>query len=89
MKGGICLFGALLTTFSLSYGAVPGECLRYSISIERAVETARQYTGEPFKAWLSYSKRSGYCYWKVRGSQGYVIIDARNGEVVRFYKKRR
>jgi len=78
----------LLTSFTI-FAKYPERCLGFSISIESAIEKARSYTGDPFKVWLSYSKRSGYCYWKVKGTNGYVIIDARNGDVVRFYKSRR
>jgi hypothetical protein len=86
---GIFLLYILVINVGVLFAGSPGECLRRSISIEQAVRAARQYSGEPFKAWLSYSKRSGYCYWKVKGSKGYVIIDARSGEIVRFYRNRR
>ncbi len=64
-------------------------CLEESIEIERALEIARQHSGKPYKAWISRSKRTGECFWKVKGTEGYVILDAKTGEIVRFYRNRR
>ena len=65
------------------------DCVRNAIDIERAVEIARPQVGTPFKAWVSQSKRTGECFWKVKGTQGYVIMEADSGEVIRFYKNRK
>ena len=64
-------------------------CLRGAISIERAVEIGRDYVGKPYKVWIGMSKRTGECFWKVKGTEGYLILQARSGEVIRFYRNRR
>jgi len=79
----------LILPISLSFAQSAKDCVVRSVSIEQAIEVARKHVGEPFKAWITYSKRTGYCMWKVKGTDGYVILDARNAEVVRFYRTRR
>lgn len=79
----------LLMFMSLSFGKPFLECLENSIEMERALEIARQHSGEPYKVWITKSKRTGECYWKVKGTKGYVILDAKTGEIIRFYRNRR
>ena len=78
-----------LTLVSASLGGSYFDCVRDSIEIERALEIARQHSGKPYKAWISQSKRTGECFWKVKGTEGYVIMDAKTGEIIRFYRNRR
>lgn len=77
---------AMIMTLSIAVGNPVENCARSSIPIEDAIRSSREYVGEPIKAWLSYSKRSGSCLWKVRGTKGYIIIDGKNGEMVKFYR---
>jgi len=65
------------------------DCIRRAIDIERAVDIARPQVGTPFKAWISKSKRTGECFWKIKGTEGYMILDAENGEILKFYRNRR
>ena len=81
------VFITILSSFAFAQSS--SDCVLRSVPIEQAIEIARKHVGEPFKAWVSYSKRTGYCMWKVKGTGGYVILDARNGEVIRFYRSRR
>ena len=74
---------------SVAFSQSARDCVVRSIPIEQAIEVARKHIGEPFKVWMTYSKRTGYCMWKVKGTRGYVILDARNAEVIRFYRSRR
>ncbi len=81
----------LAFVFSLSflYGAPYEGCLRYAIPIERAIEIAKRHVGKPYKVWIGMSKRTGECFWKVKGTEGYLILQASSGEVIRFYRNRR
>jgi len=83
------LFLAGALSIGFSFGGSFYDCVREAIDMEQAVGIAREYTGKPFKAWISLSKRTGECMWKVRGTKGYVIIDALNGEIVKFYRNRK
>ncbi len=82
-------FLSVLGIVSISFGSSYLDCMRDSIEIERAIEIARQHSGKPYKVWMSKSKRTGECYWKVKGIEGYVIMDAKTGEIIRFYRNRR
>lgn len=79
----------VLLIVSVAFSQSARDCVVRSVPIEQAVEVARKHVGEPFKAWVTYSKRTGYCLWKIKGTEGYVILDARNAEVIRFYRSRR
>jgi hypothetical protein len=50
-------------------------------------KTASSYVGNITSVKLS-KNRSGECYYKVYGEKGYVTIDALNGELLKFTKKR-
>jgi hypothetical protein len=82
------LFALYLIT-SVVFGGSYLDCVQESIEIERALEIARQHSGKPYKVWISRSKRTGECFWKVKGTEGYVILDAKTGEIIRFYRNRR
>ncbi len=82
-------FLIFMTALGLSFAGSYYDCIRRAIDIERAVEIARSQVGTPFKAWISQSKRTGECFWKVKGTEGYIILDAENGEVLKFYRNRR
>jgi len=82
-------FLLLFFTCALSFGAAWEECVRDAIPIEKALERAGDYVGKPFKVWISRSKRTGECFWKVKGTEGYVILQAESGEIIRFYRNRR
>ncbi len=77
-----------LLWFGLSFSGSFYDCVLNAIDMERAISIAREHTGKPYKAWISKSKRTGECFWKVRGTEGYVILEATSGELVRFYRNR-
>ncbi len=85
MRGFIVITALSGTVLAGSYY----DCISGAIEIERAIEIARAQVGTPYKAWISQSRRTGECFWKVRGTQGYMVIDARSGEIVKFYRNRR
>ncbi len=58
------------------------------ISIEQAISSAKQYVGTVQSTQLSQNKKTGECYYRVRGTEGTAIIDARDGKLLRFYRKR-
>ena len=82
-------FILLLTISGITSAGGYYDCIRGAIGIERAIEIARSQVGTPYKAWISQSRRTGECFWKVKGTEGYMILDARNGEIVKFYRNRR
>ncbi|RMH80925.1 MAG: hypothetical protein D6674_02210 [Acidobacteria bacterium] len=63
------------------------ECSPF-ISLEQAISSARQYVGTVQSAQLSKSRSSGECYYRVRGTEGTAMIDAKDGKLLRFYRKR-
>ncbi len=79
----------LIAILSLSFGGSYYDCIREAIDMERAVEIAKAQVGTPFKAWISRSRRTGECFWKVKGTEGYIVLDAESGEVLKFYRNRR
>ncbi|MFN3472059.1 MAG: PepSY domain-containing protein [Aquificaceae bacterium] len=76
----------LLLAFLFS-GAFALECANV-ISLEQAVSNAKQYVGTVQSAQLSQNKKTGECYYRVRGTEGTAMIDARDGKLLRFYRKR-
>lgn len=78
------LFVTLLAYVSLVFAL---EC-RPSISLEQAISYARQYVGTVQSAQLSKSRSTDECYYRVRGNEGTAIIDAKDGKLIKFYRKR-
>ncbi|MEZ0336966.1 MAG: PepSY domain-containing protein [Aquificaceae bacterium] len=58
------------------------------ISIEQAINHAKQYVGTVQSSQLSQNKKTGECYYRIRGTEGTALIDARDGKLLRFYRKR-
>jgi len=79
----------ILLTLGLSFGGVHQDCAGNSISMEKAVEIAKAHVGTPTDARISRSRGKGECFWRVRGTEGYVVIDARSGKVIKFYRTER
>ena len=79
----------LLAVFSYSYGGGFYECVRNAISIQKAVTIAKVHTGKPYKVWVSKSKRTGECFWKIKGTRGYMVLRADDGEIIKFYRNKR
>ncbi len=64
------------------------EDCRPSISLEQAINNARQYVGTVQSAQLSQNKKTGECFYRVRGTEGTAVIDAKDGKLLRFNRKR-
>lgn len=79
---------AVILFTSLSFAGSYHDCIRNAVDIERAIDVARDYVGKPFKVWVGQSKRTGECYWKVKGTEGYLILKAETGEIIKFYRSR-
>ncbi len=79
----------ILGFISFSKAGTFYDCVYDAIDMERAINVAREHVGKPFKAWVSQSKRTGECFWKVKGTEGYVIMEAGTGEVIKFYRNRK
>ena len=56
--------------------------------MEQAINTAKQYVGTVQSSQLSQNKKTGECYYRIRGTEGTALIDARDGKLLRFYRKR-
>lgn len=81
----------ILITVLLASSSFAGsyyDCIRTAVDIERAIDIARDYVGKPFKVWIGQSKRTGECYWKVKGTKGYLMLKAETGEIIKFYRNR-
>jgi len=64
------------------------EDCRPSISLEQAINNARQHVGTVQSAQLSQNKKTGECFYRVRGTEGTAVIDAKDGKLLRFSRKR-
>lgn len=62
------------------------EC-RPTISIEQAIANAKQYVGAVQSTHLSQNKKTGECHYRVRGQEGTALIDAKDGKLLKFYRK--
>jgi len=58
------------------------------ISMEQAINNAKQYVGTVQSSQLSQNKKTGECYYRIRGTEGTALIDARDEKLLRFYRKR-
>ncbi|MCS7084134.1 MAG: PepSY domain-containing protein [Aquificaceae bacterium] len=71
--------------FSLAFAEQ--QCIP-AISIEQAINAAKQQVGSVQGVTLSQSKKTGECAYRVRGSEGTALIDAKDGKLIRFSRKR-
>jgi uncharacterized membrane protein YkoI len=77
------LWGSLLLTLGSAFGS---DCVP-KLSVEEASRQASQYVGRVLSVSLSKTK-NGECYYRVRGTEGSAVIDANDGKLLRFYRKR-
>jgi uncharacterized membrane protein YkoI len=77
------LWGSLLLTLGVAFGS---ECVP-RLSVDEVSKQASQYVGRILSISLSKTKK-GECYYRVRGTEGSAIIDANDGKLLRFYRKR-
>jgi hypothetical protein len=79
------LFESLLLVLALGV-AFGSDCVA-RITVEEASRQASQYVGRVLSVNLSKNKK-GECYYRVRGTEGAAVIDANDGKLLRFYRKR-
>ena len=77
------LWGSLLLTLGVAFGS---DCVA-RIGVEEASRQASQYVGRVLSVNLSKNKK-GECYYRVRGTEGSAVIDANDGKLLRFYRKK-
>jgi len=77
------LWGSLLLALGVAFGS---DCVA-RITVEEASRQASQYVGRVLSVSLSKTKK-GECYYRVRGTEGSAVIDANDGKLLRFYRKR-
>jgi len=73
--------------FVLALGVAFGSDCVPKIALEEASRQASQYVGRVLSVNLSKNKK-GECYYRVRGTEGTAVIDANDGKLLRFYRKR-
>ena len=71
----------------LALGVAFGSDCDARITVEEASRQASQYVGRVLSVNLSKNKK-GECYYRVRGTEGTAVIDANDGKLLRFYRKR-
>ena len=71
----------------LALGVAFGSDCVARITVEEASKQASQYVGRVLSVNLSKNKK-GECYYRVRGTEGSAVIDANDGKLLRFYRKR-
>ena len=71
----------------LALGVAFGSDCVARITVEEASRQASQYVGRVLSVNLSKNKK-GECYYRVRGTEGSAVIDANDGKLLRFYRKR-
>ena len=64
------------------------DCVEIAVPIEDFIYNVESYTGKVYKVYLKKSRRTRKCYYTVKGVRGTAIVDAKTGEVVKFFKKR-
>ncbi|MEJ5339489.1 MAG: PepSY domain-containing protein [Aquificaceae bacterium] len=77
-----------LLLFLLPMASFALEDCRPSISLEQAINNARQHVGNVQSAQLSQNRKTGECFYRVRGSEGTAVIDARDGKLLKFTRRR-
>jgi uncharacterized membrane protein YkoI len=77
------LWGSLLLTLGVVFGS---DCVP-RLSADEVSKQASQYVGRVLSVNLSKNKK-GECYYRVRGTEGSSVIDANDGKLLRFYRKR-
>ena len=75
-----------LAVLILAFSVNAEEC-KPNLSLSKIESIASPYVGTKHYVKLSRSKK-GECYFKVYGDKGYLTIDANNGELLKFTKKR-
>ena len=72
-----------MLALGVSFGS---DCVA-KLSVEEASRQASQYVGRVLSVNLSKTKK-GECYYRVRGTEGTAVIDANDGKLLRFYRKK-
>jgi uncharacterized membrane protein YkoI len=79
------LLGSVLLVLALGI-AFGSDCVP-KLSADEVSRQASQYVGRVLSVNLSKNKK-GECYYRVRGTEGTAVIDANDGKLLRFYRKK-
>lgn len=63
------------------------EC-REVIPLSKVESVAKSYVGDITSVKLSMDKRESICVYRINGLNGYVVIDATTGELLKFSKRK-
>ncbi len=77
------LWFAIVLVFSLAFA---NDC-NPNVSVSQVEQISTPYVGTIKSVKLNKHK-NGQCYFKVYGNKGFVVIDANNGDLIKFTKKR-
>lgn len=75
----------LFITFYISHGS---EC-KNGLSVSQVESISKSYVGNIQGVNLTYDKKENICVYRIKGENGYIVIDATNGDILKFYKKRK
>lgn len=75
-----------LITF-VSFPALASDCIE-TIPLSKIESTAKSYVGQINSVKLAKDKKDNICVYRIYGENGYVVIDATNGELLRFSKRK-
>lgn len=77
---------ALVLPF-IALPSLASEC-RESLPLHKVESTAKNYVGHISSVKLAKDKRENICVYRISGENGYVVIDANSGELLRFSKRK-
>lgn len=63
------------------------DCIE-TIPLFKVESTAKSYVGQINSVKLAKDKRDNICVYRIYGENGYVVIDATNGELLKFSKRK-
>lgn len=77
-----------MISFSFPVPRYLKDCIKDAVPIGDFIYTVETYVGKAYKVYLKKRKKSGRCLYTVKGERGTAILDAKTGEIIKFYKKR-
>lgn len=77
---------ALIITL-MTLPSIASEC-REGLPLYKVESTAKNYVGQISSVKLTKDKKENICVYRISGENGYVVIDANSGELLRFSKRK-